>query len=339
MPPLDDPRLRELLGAARTIAVVGIKTGPEDDAHRVPHYLQQKGYRVLPVSPKHAEALGETCVPRLCDLEETPDVVNLFRASAHIPAHTEEILALPKPPRLVWMQLGIGDEDSRRSLEAAGIAVVEDRCLMVEHARLLGRGVEPLVVPVYFDFASTVCYVTHRVMERMAPTLERLDLRLAWQPIDLAVLCGYERGGLVSDRRRDNAQRVAAEMDVSVIAPPVWLDSRAANAASLLVTDEDRAATLRERLYTAIFEEHRDPESAAAVIALGAEIGLALLPEAIEAATRDLRQLTLEAAEAQVTGVPTFMLGTWPFGGIQQEPTMEAILERFADRARRGALP
>lgn len=118
--------------------MVGIKSGPGDDAFRVPAYMQGHGFRILPVSPMLERVLGVRCVPTLGDLDETPDLVNLFRASAHVPAHVDEILALPARPRGVWMQLGIRHGEASARLEAAGIAVVEDRCLMVEHGRLLG---------------------------------------------------------------------------------------------------------------------------------------------------------------------------------------------------------
>lgn len=135
----DDRVLSDLLRRVKTIAVIGIKNGEADDAFRVPRYLQAQGYRILPVSPKLDTVLGERCARSLGELAETPDLVNLFRASAHIPAHTEEILALPRRPLGVWMQLGIAHPESRARLAAAGITVVDDSCLMVEHARLFGR--------------------------------------------------------------------------------------------------------------------------------------------------------------------------------------------------------
>jgi predicted CoA-binding protein len=138
MATVGDEALLDLLRRVKTIAVVGIKAGEQDDAFRVPRYLQQHGYRILPVSPKLDEVLGERCVPRLAELAEPPDLVDLFRASAQIPAHAEEILALPRRPLGVWMQLGISHPEASAKLAAAGITVVEDRCLMVEHARLFG---------------------------------------------------------------------------------------------------------------------------------------------------------------------------------------------------------
>ncbi len=136
MPLESDDALRSLLVASRVIAVLGIKAGPGDDAYRVPAYMQARGRRILPVNPRLERVLGEPCVPALVDLGEIPDLVDVFRAAAHVPGHVDEILALPRPPRGVWLQLGIRHDAAAR-LEAAGIAVVQDRRLMLEHGRLL----------------------------------------------------------------------------------------------------------------------------------------------------------------------------------------------------------
>jgi predicted CoA-binding protein len=135
-----DEGLRALLRAVHTIAVVGIKADPTEDAHHVPAAMQARGYRILPVSPKCREVLGERCVASLGELREPADLVNVFRAPQHIAGHTDEILALRPLPRAVWLQLGIRDDASAARLAAAGIEVVQDLCLMVEHARLFGRG-------------------------------------------------------------------------------------------------------------------------------------------------------------------------------------------------------
>jgi predicted CoA-binding protein len=133
---VDDLALRELLAQVHSIAVVGIKSGADDDAFRVPRYLQQHGYRILPVNPKLDSVLGERAYASLAQIDEPVDLVNLFRAPAHVPGHVPEILALRPRPRGVWMQLGISHAEAARRLREAGIAVVEDRCLMVDHRRL-----------------------------------------------------------------------------------------------------------------------------------------------------------------------------------------------------------
>jgi predicted CoA-binding protein len=135
-----DALLREILDRCHTIAVVGIKDGANDDAFKVPHYMQQHGYRIVPVSPKLAEVLGERAVASLAELREPVDLVDLFRAPQHLPAHVDEILAMQPLPFAVWFQLGIRHDEAAARLRAAGIRVVQDLCLMVEHARLEGRG-------------------------------------------------------------------------------------------------------------------------------------------------------------------------------------------------------
>lgn len=117
--------------------MVGIKADPGADAHRVPRYLQERGVEIVPVNPKLERVLGEPAVASLAELDAPVDLVNLFRAPAHVPAHVEEILALPWRPAAVWMQLGIRHEPSARRLRDAGVQVVQDRCLMVEYRRLV----------------------------------------------------------------------------------------------------------------------------------------------------------------------------------------------------------
>lgn len=136
----DDAALREILDRCRTIAVVGIKAGADDDAYKVPKYMQAHGHRIVPISPKLDAVLGERAVASLRDVREPVDMVNLFRAPQHLPAHVDEILAMDPLPYAVWFQLGIRHDESAERLRAAGIRVVQDKCLMVEHARLAGRG-------------------------------------------------------------------------------------------------------------------------------------------------------------------------------------------------------
>jgi len=133
-----DAELREILSQTRTIAVVGIKDDEAEDACRVPRYLQQHGYRILPVNPKLDRALGQPAVASLLELDEAVDLVNLFRASDHIPRHVDEILSMSPRPKSVWMQLGIHNGAAAAALRAAGVRVVQDRCIMVDHRRLLG---------------------------------------------------------------------------------------------------------------------------------------------------------------------------------------------------------
>ncbi len=140
MPLSSDTELRDLLSRCRTVAVLGIKAGAGDDAFQVPRHMQAAGWKIRPVNPKLSSVLGEPCVLTLAEVPGPIDLVNVFRATAHVPAHVEEILALAQRPLGVWLQLGIRDDAAAERLESAGIAVVQDRCLMVDQRRL---GVRP----------------------------------------------------------------------------------------------------------------------------------------------------------------------------------------------------
>jgi uncharacterized protein len=135
----DDDGLRRILREARVIAVVGAKADRFAPAHFVPAYLAEHGYRILPVNPTIAgrQVFGVPAVARLADLAEPADVVEVFRRPQHLPGHAEEILAMTHRPAVVWFQLGIRHDGAAERLAAAGIRVVQDRCMMPEHRRLL----------------------------------------------------------------------------------------------------------------------------------------------------------------------------------------------------------
>ncbi len=198
---------------------------------------------------------------------------------------------------------------------------------------------DALRVRVHYDFASSLCYVTHRVMARMSGTLDELGIALEWSPLDLARLTGpYRAGQEIPETRRANAARVAEELGVPMRVPAVWWDSRAVNAAACLAERAGRGATWRERVFTLLFEEERPAPGAAEVEAIGGELGLSFRVRDVERAQNELELRTELAREEGVSGVPTFMLGSWPFGGIQSEETMRHVLSRFAHKARAGEL-
>ena len=136
----DDAGLRAILKAATTVAVIGAKTGAHEAAYYVPAYLAARGYRIRPVNPKFAGQTvhGARIVSGLAELDAPVDVVEIFRRPEYLPDHAREILALPWRPRAVWFQLGIRNDAAAEMLARAGIDVVQDRCMMPEHRRLLG---------------------------------------------------------------------------------------------------------------------------------------------------------------------------------------------------------
>jgi predicted CoA-binding protein len=125
--------LGEILRASRTIAVVGLSPQVSRPSHEVAAYLQDAGYRIVPVRPGGETILGERSYPDLPSAAAAGpiDVVNIFRRSEAVPSLLDDLLALH--PKLVWMQVGVADEGVRAALDAAGIPVVMNRCLMVDH--------------------------------------------------------------------------------------------------------------------------------------------------------------------------------------------------------------
>ncbi|HXD33831.1 MAG TPA: CoA-binding protein [Pyrinomonadaceae bacterium] len=134
-------QLVELLGSTKTIAVLGIKTEAQSaqPAFYVPRYLESAGFQIIPVPvyyPQVTEILGHKVYRKLIDVPDEIDMVNVFRRAEDVPAHLDDLLA--KKPKAVWMQSGIRNDSVAEALAKAGIKVVQDRCLMVDH-RYLGR--------------------------------------------------------------------------------------------------------------------------------------------------------------------------------------------------------
>ncbi|MDB5927388.1 MAG: O-acetylhomoserine sulfhydrylase [Betaproteobacteria bacterium] len=137
----DEAGMRDVLEQTRTIAVVGIKTEAQagQPAFYVPQYLETAGFKVIPVPvyyPDVTEILGHRVYRKLTDIPGDVDLVNVFRRSEDVPQHLDDILA--KKPKAVWMQLGIRNDEVAKKLAQAGIKVVQNRCLMVDH-RKFGR--------------------------------------------------------------------------------------------------------------------------------------------------------------------------------------------------------
>ena len=117
----------------RTIAVIGLSANSGKPSHYVPAYMQQHGYRILPVNPTIDTVLGEKSFASLSDLPIKPDIVNVFRLPKYLPAIVDEMLQLGM--KNLWVQLGIVNLEAAAKAEAGGIHVVMDRCIMVEHRR------------------------------------------------------------------------------------------------------------------------------------------------------------------------------------------------------------
>ena len=132
----DMPGLRRILARSRTIAVVGLSANWYRPSYFAAKYLQDHGYRVIPVNPSYKEVLGERCYPDVASIPDAVDVVDCFRKPDEMPALARAAVA--KRAKILWMQLGIRSDEAARIATAAGLDVVENRCMKIEHARLMG---------------------------------------------------------------------------------------------------------------------------------------------------------------------------------------------------------
>jgi predicted CoA-binding protein len=129
--------IQSILASCRAVAVVGLSPKPHRDSYRVARYMQTQGWRIVPVNPNANEILGETAYPTLLEAarHERIDLVNCFRNSADIPPIVDEAIAIGA--RAVWMQLGIEHVQAAAKARSAGLLVVQDRCLKIDHAASL----------------------------------------------------------------------------------------------------------------------------------------------------------------------------------------------------------
>lgn len=138
-----DNEIRRALEGAQVIAVLGAHSEASRPAFYVPDYLKGQGYRIVPVNPRlvGTSLWGEPVLASLTEIGAPVDIVDVFRASAALPDHVEEILAMTPRPRLVWLQLGIRHAEVALTLRKAGIQVVQDRCTLADHRRM---GIAPV---------------------------------------------------------------------------------------------------------------------------------------------------------------------------------------------------
>ena len=135
--------IKEILTKYKTVAVVGLSREPGKDSHRVSAYLKQHGFHIIPVNPFADEVLGEKSYKSLLDIppeiQKTIEIVDVFRPSKDVPPIVEQAIKLKAAygkPNVVWMQLGIVNEHAAEAAMKAGLTVVMDKCMMIEHRRL-----------------------------------------------------------------------------------------------------------------------------------------------------------------------------------------------------------
>ncbi|MFT9848250.1 CoA-binding protein [Aneurinibacillus sp. REN35] len=128
---------RQILEEAKTIAVVGLSDKPDRTSYMVSQAMQNKGYKIIPVNPRIEAALGETAADTLTELSEPVDIVNIFRRSEDVGPVVDEAIQIK--PKVIWMQQGIYNEEAAKKAQEAGITVVMDQCIKVDHAILVRK--------------------------------------------------------------------------------------------------------------------------------------------------------------------------------------------------------
>ena len=192
----------------------------------------------------------------------------------------------------------------------------------------------PTLIPVYFDYASSLCYVAWQIMRRLEGDL---DVVGRWRPVHIvAQQPAWQPGQRLPDAVRANVERVAREAGVAVRIPARWLDSRAALEGALFAEENDRAAAYHAAVFAAAFEAGEDLSDRAVLVRAAAAAGLPVGSFMECIATRRMAPaLTAVAQEARrsgVAGFPTFLLGGFPLTGVQAYDTMKLLVERHLAR-------
>lgn len=133
---ISDDEIVEILRSPNTVAIVGISDKPDRDSFQVARYLQEQGYRVIPVNPMLETVLDQRCYRSLRDVPERIDIVDIFRRSDAVPEIVDE--AIEVGAKVVWMQLGVVHEEAAEKARQAGLQAVMNRCIKRDHSRLLG---------------------------------------------------------------------------------------------------------------------------------------------------------------------------------------------------------
>ena len=132
----DPQTIQEILRTGKTIAVVGLSPNPERPSNSVSRYMQEQGYRIVPVNPNVREILGETAYPSLSEIPFPVDVVDVFRAAEATPPIAREAVEIGA--KAIWFQLGVINDEAVAIAERGGLKIVVDRCILVEHRRYAG---------------------------------------------------------------------------------------------------------------------------------------------------------------------------------------------------------
>ena len=193
-----------------------------------------------------------------------------------------------------------------------------------------------VIIPIYYDFASSLCYVAKKVMEQLD---DQLDIELLWKGVQIARRHeGWKNGEMIGDEAKGKIFRVAREAGVELRVPDCWMDSSAALEGAEFAKDQGRFAEYHHTLFTAVFEEGMDISDRSILLELATGIGLSAsdLEQALQASTfaERVKETEAEATTFGIVGYPTFMLGEFPLIGIQPAETMRLMIQRYIEKSR-----
>jgi predicted DsbA family dithiol-disulfide isomerase len=194
-----------------------------------------------------------------------------------------------------------------------------------------------VTIPIYYDYASSLCYVAKKVMERLHGQLE---IELLWKGVQISRRHqGWKNGEMIGDEAKGKIFRVARETGVTLLVPEHWLDSAYALEGAEFAREQGKFTEYHDAVFGAVFEESRDIGDLPTLLSIAERVGLSAgaLEQALKARTftERVKETEAEATTSEVVGYPTFMLGSFPLTGIQPAETMRLLIQRHIDQARK----
>jgi predicted DsbA family dithiol-disulfide isomerase len=192
-----------------------------------------------------------------------------------------------------------------------------------------------VIIPIYYDYASSLCYVAKKVMEQLAGQLE---IELLWKGVQVSRRHqGWKNGEMIGDEAKGKIFRVAHETGVELRVPERWLDSALALEGAVFAKEQGKFTEYHDAIFAAVFEEGKDIGDLPTLLSLAERLGLPVgeLEQALRTGTFTVRvkETEAEAETFGIVGYPTFMLGAFPLIGIQPAETMHLLIQRYIDQA------
>ena len=193
-----------------------------------------------------------------------------------------------------------------------------------------------VIIPIYYDYASSLCYVAKKVMEQLRGELE---IELLWKGVQISRRHqGWKNGEMIGDEAKGKIFRIARETGVTLQVPDHWLDSSYALEGAEFAREQGKFAEYHENVFRSAFEEGKDIGDLSILLNIAENVGLSRseFERALQVGTftSRVKDIESEAATFNVVGYPTFMLGTFPLIGIQPAETMRLLIQRYIDKSR-----